>query len=300
MCRAALWAPSQPVEYIAPPTRRRLGHADPHDGPGAAGRGPRRGQLRADQHPGGGGSVAWAQIAADAGNPHKLFAVSPPIILVPLAGQSAYDHTALHTDRPADHRLRHRPGAGRQPLPDHQRTDGGDRGEPVARRRRRLGARLDGPHRERRAAAAAGLDARNVNYIPFSGGGEAMVRCSAAMSPPSRPAPARPSRSSPAARSGRLRLRARAHGRCRTCRPSSRAASTSPSTSGAASWARPTCPRRRSPTTPTCTRDGRHRWLGRPRPARLDRRLPGPGRIRRLPRRQKDQFSSILGDLGLM
>lgn len=43
--------------------------------------------------PGAGGAIGWAYIAANAGDPHKLFVTSPPIILVPMAGDSDYGHT---------------------------------------------------------------------------------------------------------------------------------------------------------------------------------------------------------------
>ncbi len=170
------WQPSQPVEYIAP--------ANPGGGWDTLVRTTARvlqeeGLAEVNfapiNIPGGGGSVAWAQIAADSGNPHKLFAVSPPIILVPLAGQSAYDHTdftpvaRLITDYsiilvPADspHQtindlmaaIEENPalavGGGSAPgSMDHIASAG--------------------------AASAAGIDARTVNYIPFSGGGEAMT-----------------------------------------------------------------------------------------------------------------------------
>ncbi len=42
--------------------------------------------------PGGGGAVGWAYIHAKKGNPHHLFVNSPPMILVPLNGQSEYDY----------------------------------------------------------------------------------------------------------------------------------------------------------------------------------------------------------------
>ncbi|MGO4889224.1 tripartite tricarboxylate transporter substrate binding protein [Anaerobacillus sp. MEB173] len=41
---------------------------------------------------GGGGAVGWAYIAGFDGNPHKLFVSSPPIVLIPLNGQSQYGH----------------------------------------------------------------------------------------------------------------------------------------------------------------------------------------------------------------
>ncbi len=43
--------------------------------------------------PGGGGAVGWAYVAEKAGNPYHLFIASPPLIDVPLNGQSQYDHT---------------------------------------------------------------------------------------------------------------------------------------------------------------------------------------------------------------
>ncbi|WP_253443672.1 Bug family tripartite tricarboxylate transporter substrate binding protein [Halomonas sp. Y3] len=125
--------------------------------------------------PGGGGAVAWAQIARDTGNPHKLFATSPPIILVPLAGTSRFDHTdftpvarlitdysiiLVKADAPYEdlnelfEAIAENPslsiGGGSAPgSMDHISMAG--------------------------VAAAAGLDAASVNYIPFSGGGEAMT-----------------------------------------------------------------------------------------------------------------------------
>jgi len=41
---------------------------------------------------GGGGAVGWAYISGFEGNPYKLFVSSPPLIFIPLNGQSEYDH----------------------------------------------------------------------------------------------------------------------------------------------------------------------------------------------------------------
>ncbi|MFZ4453305.1 tripartite tricarboxylate transporter substrate binding protein [Salibacterium aidingense] len=41
---------------------------------------------------GGGGAVGWSYIAEKAGNPHHLFVASPPLLLIPLNGQSEYGH----------------------------------------------------------------------------------------------------------------------------------------------------------------------------------------------------------------
>ncbi|WP_447554484.1 Bug family tripartite tricarboxylate transporter substrate binding protein [Vreelandella sp. EE22] len=174
--QAQEWTPSKSIEFVAP--------ANPGGGwdtlvrtvsrvvqqEGLADR-----NFAAINVPGGGGAVAWAQIARDSGNPHKLFATSPPIILVPLAGASRYDHTdftpvaRLITDYSiilvsADSEyqslndlfdaLKENPnlsvGGGSAPgSMDHISMAG--------------------------LASAAGLEASSVNYIPFSGGGDAMT-----------------------------------------------------------------------------------------------------------------------------
>ncbi|WP_068673170.1 tripartite tricarboxylate transporter substrate binding protein [Oceanobacillus sp. Castelsardo] len=41
---------------------------------------------------GGGGAVGWAYIAGFEGNAHKLFVASPPLVFIPLNGQSEYSH----------------------------------------------------------------------------------------------------------------------------------------------------------------------------------------------------------------
>lgn len=174
--QAQEWSPTRSIEFVAP--------ANPGGGWDTLVRTVSRviqQEGLADENfaainvPGGGGAVAWAQIARDSGNPHKLFATSPPLILVPLAGASRYDHTdftpvaRLITDYsiilvPADSEyetindlmaaLEANPnlsvGGGSAPgSMDHISVAG--------------------------LASAAGLDASSVNYIPFSGGGDAMT-----------------------------------------------------------------------------------------------------------------------------
>ncbi|XUO82741.1 tripartite tricarboxylate transporter substrate binding protein [Halomonas sp. KM007] len=174
--QAQEWTPSRSIEFVAP--------ANPGGGWDTLVRTVSRvlqEEQLADRNfaainvPGGGGAVAWAQIARDSGNPHKLFATSPPIILVPLAGASRYDHTdftpvaRLITDYSiilvsADSEyqtindlfdaMKENPrlsvGGGSAPgSMDHISVAG--------------------------LASAAGLDASSVNYIPFSGGGDAMT-----------------------------------------------------------------------------------------------------------------------------
>ncbi len=170
------WEPTRPVEFVAP--------ANPGGGWDTLVRTVSRvlqEEGLAEQNfapinvPGGGGAVAWAQIARDGGNPHKLFATSPPIILVPLAGTSRFGHedftpiARLSTDYSivlvaADSEyqdlndlleaVRENPslsiGGGSAPgSMDHIAMAG--------------------------LADAAGLEASSVNYIAFSGGGEAMT-----------------------------------------------------------------------------------------------------------------------------
>jgi len=173
---ASDWKPTQPVEFIAP--------ANPGGGWDTLVRTAARvlqQEKLADQNfapiniPGGGGAVAWAQLAAQKGNPHKLFATSPPIILVPLSGASRFNHQnftpiarlitdysilLVRADSPYQSAndlfaaIKERPGlsVGGGSAPgsmDHISMAG--------------------------AAAASGLDASRLNYIAFSGGGEAMT-----------------------------------------------------------------------------------------------------------------------------
>lgn len=173
---ASDWEPSRAIEFIAP--------ANPGGGwdtlvrtvsaviqtEGLADR-----NLAPINIPGGGGAVAWTQIARDDRNDHKIFATSPPIILVPLAGTSRFNHKdftplarlitdysilLVHKDSPhqtakdlfaaieANPRLSIGGGSAAGSM-DHISLAG--------------------------AASAAGIPASQVNYIAFSGGGEAMT-----------------------------------------------------------------------------------------------------------------------------
>jgi putative tricarboxylic transport membrane protein len=173
---AQAWQPRQAVEYIAP--------ANPGGGWDTL----IRTTARVIQEeklapvnfapintPGGGGAVAWAQIAAKRGNPHVLFAASPPLILVPLSGTSRFghkdftpiarlitDYSILLVKSDSPHKtakdlfeaIRARPnlsvGGGSAPgSMDHISIAG--------------------------AASAAGVRPASLNYIAFSGGGEAMT-----------------------------------------------------------------------------------------------------------------------------
>lgn len=125
--------------------------------------------------PGGGGAVGWAQVAREAGNPHKLFATSPPIILVPLAGASRYDHNdftpiaRLITDYSivlvrADSKYQDLNDLF-EDLRDHPNMSIAGGSAPGSMDHISLAGLAD----------AAGMDAVNVNYVPFTGGGEVVT-----------------------------------------------------------------------------------------------------------------------------
>ncbi|MFC7368878.1 MULTISPECIES: Bug family tripartite tricarboxylate transporter substrate binding protein [Vreelandella] len=170
------WTPSRSVEFVAP--------ANPGGGWDTLVRTVSR-VLQEEQLaernfaainvPGGGGAVAWAQIARDSGNPHKLFATSPPIILVPLAGASRHDHTdftpiaRLITDYSiilveADSEYQTINDLF-DALKENNSLSIGGGSAPGSMDHISVAG----------LASAAGLDASSVNYIPFSGGGDAMT-----------------------------------------------------------------------------------------------------------------------------
>lgn len=170
------WTPTRNVEFVAP--------ANPGGGWDTLARtasrviqeeGLSESSFATINVPGGGGAVAWAQIARDEGNPHKLFATSPPIILVPLAGASRYDHTdftpvaRLITDYAivlvaADSEYQTLNDLFEALKADPNLSIGGGSAPGSMDHIAMAGA-----------ADAAGLEAGSVNYIPFSGGGEAMT-----------------------------------------------------------------------------------------------------------------------------
>ncbi|WP_081193400.1 Bug family tripartite tricarboxylate transporter substrate binding protein [Halomonas sp. BC1] len=174
--QAQEWTPSRSIEFVAP--------ANPGGGWDTLVRTVSRvlqEEQLADRNfaainvPGGGGAVAWAQIARDSGNPHKLFATSPPIILVPLAGASRYDHTdftpvaRLITDYSiilvaADSEYQTVTDLF-DALKENPRLSVGGGSAPGSMDHISVAG----------LASAAGLDASSVNYIPFSGGGDAMT-----------------------------------------------------------------------------------------------------------------------------
>ncbi len=168
--QAQEWTPSRSIEFVAP--------ANPGGGWDTLVRTVSRvlqEEQLADRNfaainvPGGGGAVAWAQIARDSGNPHKLFATSPPIILVPLAGASRYDHTdftpvaRLITDYSiilvaADSEYQTITDLF-DAMKENPRLSVGGGSAPGSMDHISVAG----------LASAAGLDASSVNYIPFSG-----------------------------------------------------------------------------------------------------------------------------------
>lgn len=88
------WAPERSIEIVAPSgtgggwdtTARMVAKAFEEEGIIDA-------DIGVVNKTGGGGAVGWAYIANYKGDPHHLFVSSPPIIDVPLNGNSEYDHT---------------------------------------------------------------------------------------------------------------------------------------------------------------------------------------------------------------
>ncbi|CAN5607388.1 tripartite tricarboxylate transporter substrate binding protein [soil metagenome] len=173
---AHAWEPSQPVEFVAPANPgggwdtlvRTAARVIQEEGLASV-------NFPAINIPGGGGAVAWAQIAAETGDAHTIFATSPPIILVPLSGQSRFDHTAFTPIARliTDYSILLVPEAS-----PYQTV--GDLFDAI---RENPGLSVGGGSAPgsmdhisiASAAAAVDLDAANINYIAFSGGGEAMV-----------------------------------------------------------------------------------------------------------------------------
>ncbi|SNR37909.1 putative tricarboxylic transport membrane protein [Haloechinothrix alba] len=169
------WTPQQPIEITAP--------ADTGGGWDTLARTSSRimedaglvdQSVQVVNKPGGGGAIGWSYIANNAGDPHKLFVTSPPILFVPLAGESDHDHSdftpisRLATEYmtylvPADS-----PMETFDDLVDELEDDPG--AVSVA------GGSAPGSMDHvalAGAADAAGVDAGELNYVAFDGGGEA-------------------------------------------------------------------------------------------------------------------------------
>ncbi|PSL42774.1 putative tricarboxylic transport membrane protein [Salsuginibacillus halophilus] len=172
------WEPEQDVEYIAPADagggwdtliRQTADVIESEDLAPV--------NFAPQNIPGSGGAVGWAEVAGHDGEPQPLFAASPPIILVPLTETSEYDHTDftpvanLITDYSV---VLVEPDSEFESINDVFEAIEDDPGSVSI-----AGGSAAGSMDHISIAGAAdeyGLDAADVNYIPFSGGGEAMTQ----------------------------------------------------------------------------------------------------------------------------
>ncbi len=171
------WEPTKPIEYIAPANPgggwdtliRQSSRVISEEGLAPQ-------NFAAVNMPGSGGAVAWSQIAAEEGNPHLLFATSPPIILVPLSGTSNYDHTDFTPIARliTDYSVVLVPNDSPYETINDLFDDIKERGSEISIGGGSAAGSMD--HIAIAGAAVeAGIDAASVNYIAFSGGGEAMT-----------------------------------------------------------------------------------------------------------------------------
>ncbi|WP_202077347.1 tripartite tricarboxylate transporter substrate binding protein [Caldalkalibacillus salinus] len=171
------WEPDKPVEYIAP--------ANPGGGWDTLARttaqvlettGLASQPLPVVNKPGGGGAVGWSYMAGFEGDPHKLFVTSPPIILVPLNGNSEYDHTDF---TPIARLITDYMIVGVKEDSEYETFD--DLLEALENNPQDVsiaGGSAPGSMDHIAIAGAvnaAGLPAKEINYVPFSGGGEAIT-----------------------------------------------------------------------------------------------------------------------------
>ncbi|WP_203337760.1 Bug family tripartite tricarboxylate transporter substrate binding protein [Nocardioides limicola] len=169
------WQPTKAIEMIAPAntgggwdtlartSARVLEEADLIDRP-----------MRVVNKPGAGGAIGWAYIANNAADPHKLFVTSPPILLVPLSGESDHDHTdftpiaRLATDAMVYMVAENSPFTSFEQVIDALLDD------PTSLSVAGGSAPGSMDHVALAGAAhAAGVDAAQLNYVAFDGGGEA-------------------------------------------------------------------------------------------------------------------------------
>lgn len=171
------WQPSRPIEYIAP--------ADTGGGWDTLARTSSRvldeeglvsSPLRVINKPGAGGAIGWAYVAAHTGDPHTLFVTSPPILLVPLAGESEFGYDdftpiarlnseplAYSVKADAPYESFADLAAQLKKDPESVSVAGGSAPGSMDH------VGLAG------AAQAAGADPSKVKYVPFDGGGEALT-----------------------------------------------------------------------------------------------------------------------------
>ncbi|AXF55708.1 Bug family tripartite tricarboxylate transporter substrate binding protein [Salicibibacter kimchii] len=125
---------------------------------------------------GGGGAVGWAQIASNEGDPHHMFAASPPLILIPLDGESEYDHndftplarlitdySVIIVDDDSEYETIHDLMDDIEEDPEDVAIAGGS--APGSMDHISMAG----------AADAAGIDASQLNYVAFAGGGEVIT-----------------------------------------------------------------------------------------------------------------------------
>ncbi|MFE7897738.1 Bug family tripartite tricarboxylate transporter substrate binding protein [Streptomyces sp. NPDC057424] len=171
------WKPTKPIEYVAPAgtgggwdtlartSARVLDEANLVDR-----------QMRVVNKPGGGGAIGWSYIAQHQADPHKLFVTSPPILLVPLAGESQQTYkdftpiARLNTEPLAYVVKANSPYKTFDDLASKLKSDpkslsvAGGSGPGSLDHVGLAGA-----------VQAAGVNAAQVKYVPFDGGGEAMT-----------------------------------------------------------------------------------------------------------------------------
>lgn len=171
------WKPSKPIEYVAPAgtgggwdtlarsSSRVLDEENLVDQP-----------MRVVNKPGAGGAIGWSYIAKFQQDPHKLFVTSPPILLVPLAGES--DQT--YKDFTPIARLNSEPLAYAVKADSPFKTFD-DLAKKLKDKPKSISvAGGSGPGSLDHvglagAVQAAGADASEVKYVPFDGGGEALT-----------------------------------------------------------------------------------------------------------------------------
>ncbi|MEU4685475.1 tripartite tricarboxylate transporter substrate binding protein [Streptomyces xinghaiensis] len=171
------WKPTKPIEYVAPAntgggwdtlarsTARVMEEGEVVDRP-----------MRVVNKPGGGGAIGWAYVAGHEKDPHKLFVTSPPIVLVPLAGESRHSHR----DFTPIARLISEPLAYVVKDDSPLKTFGDFADELKADPEKLSVAGGSGPGSLDHvglagAVQAAGAEPAKVKYVPFDGGGEAIT-----------------------------------------------------------------------------------------------------------------------------
>ncbi|WP_096187258.1 tripartite tricarboxylate transporter substrate binding protein [Evansella halocellulosilytica] len=131
--------------------------------------------MGVENMPGAGGAIGWSHIANHEGDPHHLFVTSPPIILVPMTGDSDHDHTdftplaRLITDYMIIGVSDDSPYETLDDLVNDLKA-----GEQVSV----AGGSAPGSMDHIALAGAlieAGVPAENINYTSFEGGGEAIA-----------------------------------------------------------------------------------------------------------------------------